>query len=348
VAALVSRIAPGLDGLTPEDAVTQLNIRLVEQHGLVERQREIGKRLTETLAEISATEADKAAATERLQALSSEAGCTNNEAALDSAEQDSTRHRELTTAKADLEREILEAGEGAGITDLATEVDGVDADVLPAQVERLRIGIEQELEPRLADLLQTKGRRQKELDLMDGSDAAARLADDAQATLATLRADAERYLRIRLATRILRAQIETYRQQNQGPVLARASDHFNTLTIGSFAGLATDFDTKDEPILVGLRPDEGRVHVDGMSAGTRDQLYLALRLASLEKYLDSHEPMPFIVDDILVDFDDQRSAAALQALADLAERTQVILFSHHSQVVTLAQALSGAVQIHNL
>ena len=47
--------------------------------------------------------------------------------------------------------------------------------------------------------------------------------------------------------------------------------------------------------------------MEGMSNGTRDQLYLALRLASLEKYMESSEPMPFIVDDILVDFDDECS-----------------------------------------
>jgi uncharacterized protein YhaN len=87
-----------------------------------------------------------------------------------------------------------------------------------------------------------------------------------------------------------------------------------------------------------------------MSSGTRDQLYLALRLASLEKYMESSEPMPFIVDDVLVDFDDKRSEAALNALAVLAERTQVVVFTHHSQVVQQANSLQGAaqVQIHEL
>lgn len=57
------------------------------------------------------------------------------------------------------------------------------------------------------------------------------------------------------------------------------------------------------------------------------------RSASLEKYMESAEPMPFIVDDVLVDFDDARSQAALNSLAHLAEKTQVILFTHHSRVV---------------
>ncbi|MCP5016311.1 MAG: hypothetical protein GY938_13720, partial [Ketobacter sp.] len=103
-----------------------------------------------------------------------------------------------------------------------------------------------------------------------------------------------------------------------------------------------------EPVLAGIRPDRERVHVEGMSAGTRDQLYLALRLASLEKYMESAEPMPFIVDDVLVDFDDMRSKAALDALSTLAEKTQVILFTHHAQVIEMAKQLRGSVQVHEL
>ena len=104
----------------------------------------------------------------------------------------------------------------------------------------------------------------------------------------------------------------------------------------------------DEPVLAGIRPGEQRVYVEGMSSGTRDQLYLALRLASLEKYMESSEPMPFIVDDILVDFDDARSQAALQVLAELAERMQIILFTHHLRLVEQAQQLRGAVTLQEL
>ncbi|MBW2742631.1 MAG: hypothetical protein JRE64_28320, partial [Deltaproteobacteria bacterium] len=40
----------------------------------------------------------------------------------------------------------------------------------------------------------------------------------------------------------------------------------------------------------------------------------------LEEYLEQNEPIPFIVDDILIKFDDDRSAAALKALAQLSAR----------------------------
>ncbi|MEW8009347.1 MAG: hypothetical protein G8D90_14430 [gamma proteobacterium symbiont of Clathrolucina costata] len=111
----------------------------------------------------------------------------------------------------------------------------------------------------------------------------------------------------------------------------------------------TDFNDKDEPVLVGLRGGE-KVFVEGLSSGTRDQLYLALRLASLERYMDSAESMPFIVDDILVDFDDARSEAALREMSDLSKKAQVILFTHHARVAEQAQAILSEemTTIHNL
>ena len=91
-------------------------------------------------------------------------------------------------------------------------------------------------------------------------------------------------------------------------------------------------------MLVGVRANGGEiVSVDGMSDGTADQLYLALRLAGLEEYLDKNEPIPFIVDDILIKFDDARATATLQALTQLSSKTQIIFFTHHQHLVKLAE-----------
>jgi uncharacterized protein YhaN len=89
---------------------------------------------------------------------------------------------------------------------------------------------------------------------------------------------------------------------------------------------------------VGVRPGgKETVGVGSMSDGAADQLYLALRLAGLEEYLERNEPIPFIVDDILIKFDDSRASAALKALEKLSTRTQVIFFTHHRHLVELAE-----------
>ena len=49
------------------------------------------------------------------------------------------------------------------------------------------------------------------------------------------------------------------------------------------------------------------------------------------------EPLPVVFDDVLVNFDDERSAAAIGVLAELGQRTQVLLFTHHEGVVETAR-----------
>ena len=171
---------------------------------------------------------------------------------------------------------------------------------------------------------------------MDGSGRAAEAAEAGEQVLSRIRRLSDRYIRLKVAATVLRQEIERYRSENQDPVLKIASDYFQKLTQGSFSGLLADEDDHGCPVLVGLRGDTAMVRVEGMSSGTRDQLYLALRLASLQKRLDAGEPMPFIVDDILVNFDDDRAVATLKALADLSLRTQVIVFTHHQHLVDLA------------
>jgi uncharacterized protein YhaN len=118
------------------------------------------------------------------------------------------------------------------------------------------------------------------------------------------------------------------------------------LTAGSFAELKPEVDERDRVVLAGVRGGSREaVLPDAMSEGTRDQLYLALRLASVEHILKRQEPIPFIVDDVLVNFDDQRAVAALLALAELSRMTQVIMFTHHSHIVELARSSLPATDV---
>ena len=344
---MVATIAPELGDLPADDAVMRLNSLLSENRSRQTKRQQIEEQVEQAKQEIQDSEASIHTMTDRLGALCVEAKCDNHNE-LEETERRSADYLRIKAAINTIEQEILETGEGVTIAELEVEAEGIDPDSLPGRIKELSKKVEDELEPRRTELAETKGREEKELELMDGGDHAAVLADQAHAVLASIRSDAERYIQVKLAGRILRDQIERYRRENQGPLVKRASEHFSALTLGSFDGLITDFNERDEPILAGIRPGGERVYVEGMSSGTRDQLYLALRLASLEKYMESAEPMPFIVDDVLVDFDDARSQAALNALAELAEKTQVILFTHHAQVVEQAKQLQGTVQVHGL
>jgi uncharacterized protein YhaN len=151
----------------------------------------------------------------------------------------------------------------------------------------------------------------------------------------------------------LTAGIERYRSANEDPILKLASQAFRAMTLERFRGIEITLDDDGKHLLVGKRSEDGpgsEVTVEQMSDGTRDQLYLALRLACLQQWNTVHEPIPLIVDDILVHFDDQRSVQTLKQLVRLSEQTQVIFFTHHQHLIELAQANlpSDKVFVHEL
>lgn len=347
VTKMVESVSPELKDLSVKDAAAQLNKSLAENKSRLMQRKQIGAQIETASHEIRESEVSIQIMTEQLRALCQEAQC-ESPLELEEAERKSAQNIQINKTIEQLEEDIVATGKGATVSELEDEAGKVNPDTLPGLIEALSNKIDDELEPKRIAFAETKGREENELEKMNGSDEAALLAEEGQSILASVNADAENYVRVKLASLILRDQIERYRAENQGPLVERASECFAMLTRNSFAGLKTDFNEKDEPVLVGIRPSGDMVHVNGMSSGTRDQLYLALRLASLEKYMESSEPMPFIVDDILVDFDDDRSEAALIALSQLAEKTQVILFTHHSRVVEQARKIDRDIQIHNL
>jgi uncharacterized protein YhaN len=93
----------------------------------------------------------------------------------------------------------------------------------------------------------------------------------------------------------------------------------------------------NDTVLVALRGNGNRVHVDDMSEGTRDQLYLSLRLAALDFRRAAGVDLPIILDDILITSDDERTLAILEALSESAKVHQVMVFTHHNHIVDLAR-----------
>ena len=195
----------------------------------------------------------------------------------------------------------------------------------------------------------TELNRQRD-EMAKAGDAAADLRQQAESELATLGRDAAQFMRLRLSAHFLRSQIEQFREQNQAPLLEKSGQVFRQITQGAFEGLAAEFNDQDVPVLAGRRPSGTTVPVEGMSEGTRDQLYLALRLAALERHLEEHEPMPLILDDLLITFDNDRTKAILPQLAALSKRTQIFLFTHHEHLVDLCRESLGedAFQLHTL
>lgn len=237
-----------------------------------------------------------------------------------------------------LSTSIYRLGDGKTVSELENEASGVDPDSIPSQLAEVENELLDKTNQR-ESMRQQLWEAQAKLREMDGTSQAAEAAVEAQKLLAEMRLPVEHYMKLRLTIVLLKDAIEKYRTQNQSPLLSRTGSLFAHLTLNSYQSVTIDFDDNDTQVIKGVRNDGRAVDIAGMSDGTRDQLYLALRIASIERYLAANSPMPFIVDDILVTFDDARATAALELLAELSNKTQVIFFTHHHRLVELAEKM---------
>jgi len=224
-----------------------------------------------------------------------------------------------------------------------------DPEAAQRRLDELREEIEA-LDAELSRLDSAKGGIEVGLQAMGVDSGAAEASAAAQEALARVRASVERYCRAKVAAVVLAREIERYREENQGPMLSLASRLFARLTLGGFTGVRAGFDDKDRPALRCVRDGNVEVDVAGLSQGTRDQLYLSLRLASLLRHAEAAEPMPLVLDDVFVHFDDERSRAAFAVLSEVAEKMQVVFFTHHARLVDLAReaVASERLTVHEL
>lgn len=332
----------------PEEAAARLN----KERERAARDQAARDRLDKQVAgeEARRREAQQAleAAAQSLERLCTEAGADSEEE-LPALEERADRRRQLEARRANLEAAIAREAHEDNPAAFESKVRDEEFDTLEARLTRAR-NEKERLRTEDAAAREELGRLRAAFDAMDGAAAAAAYAQDAAAAHARVSALAEDFARIALAQALLQGAVRRYQQQHEGPMIAAASRFFGKLTIERFRELRAVYDPSGTPVLVGVRPDGMEVSVDGMSDGTADQLFLALRLAALERNGRQGPTMPLILDDVLINFDDDRAAAAFHAFAELSAQTQVILFTHHAHLLEVARSTleSGVVFTHSL
>jgi uncharacterized protein YhaN len=340
VAALVQAVAPELAGADAEDAVLDLE-RLAKEAARV-RDLTVAKdsALSELEKKIDQCQESGRGARDVIGRLQKTAGVETVDA-LRAAIRRSDEMRELNAEFDRLTNALTEDGDGLSIAALNEECAASDVDEIAAREQTVTDEV-RELRDRLMEAGENRSNARRAFDAIGGDDRAARDAADRQAALAELKEITDQYIRLRSAIVVLQWAIDRYRREKQAPMLKRAGELFAVLTGGSFQTLQLEFDEDDNVELAGTRQDGRRVAVAGMSDGTSDQLYLALRIAAIEDYLDQAEPMPFIADDLFINFDDKRAAAGFRVLNELAKKTQVLFFTHHEHLLKVARKALGA------
>lgn len=339
VAALVQAIAPRLSGTDTEEAVLELDRQTAEG----ERVRDLKAAKDSDIAglqeKVDECRESSQEARETITQLQQKAGVTSTDE-LRIAIQRSDEIRKLSAELDRLTTALTKDGDSLSVAELAAECSGIDLDAIAAKDQTVTEDV-RELRNRLMEVREGRNTARDAFEAIGGDDRAARDAADRQSALAEMTEIAEQYVRLRSAVVLLQWAIDRYRREKQAPMLKRAGELFAVLTCGSFQTLQLEFDEHDNIQLAGLRHDGRRVPVGGMSTGTADQLYLALRIAAIEDYLDHAEPMPFIADDLFINFDDKRAAAGFSVLGELAKKTQVLFFTHHEHLLEVARKAFG-------
>lgn len=140
-----------------------------------------------------------------------------------------------------------------------------------------------------------------------------------------------RQWRVLATVHFLLARIRArYERERQPETLREASGYFRQITQGAYARVWTPL---DEDVLY-VENDRGQtVTLDQLSGGTREQLFLCLRLALVACYAKRGVRLPIILDDVLVNFDASRTRTAAAVLADFAGRGhQVFVFTCHEHI----------------
>jgi uncharacterized protein YhaN len=339
VATLVQAAAPQLESTDAENAVLDLE-RLVAEAARVRDQASAKETALDALRrKIDECRESSRDAREVIDRFKEAAG-VESIGALQVALQRSDELRQLQTEFDRLANALAQDGDGLSIPALSQECEAINLDDISAKDQTVTQEVN-ELRDRLMEARENRSTARRDFEAIGGDDRAAGDAADRQAALAEITRITERYVQMRSAILVLQWAIDRYRREKQAPLLKRAGELFAVLTGGSFQTLRPEFDDDDNVQLAGIRQDGKSVAVAGTSTGTVDQLYLALRIAAIEDYLDHAEPMPFIADDLFINFDDKRAAAGFRVLNELAKKTQVLFFTHHHHLVHLAQQTLG-------
>ena len=345
VAALAGRVAPELGGTDPFQAVQDLRRRLERAREQNEQRRVLSDQRAAASAQAAETERGLAARQAELRAVLLLTGAeTVDEADMLLALAAERATHAVTLEEA--ERRLREAGDGLPLETLRADIASLSPDEIAAEIDRLgraRAAAQEAAQEAAAMVSTLRQLMEREAEETTATDAAA----DQQAAAASIGRVLDDALVLHTAAEMLGQALVSVEESGGTAVLRRIGTLFGMLTSGSYVGVRAEVDDDGTPRLILLQrdyPDE-RQSVKDLSEGTRDQLFLALRLASIEAHVERASPLPFIGDDILQTFDDDRAVAALQVLCEVNPRAQVILLTHHRHVADLAARLpSGTVR----
>ncbi len=329
-----------------EDAVADWAERLQDALVAEKDWRNETRHRDETRARVVAKRKAIAANDERKAALLATVGATNAAEFLRVGEvaEEARRLDERRVAAAELLRAVFE--------------DCDDAE-FERRLETLRNAENDELETRFVELETEDATLEADVKRLEAAEVeicakirsaeekegASRFSVERELALSGLREAVELYAPRLLAFQALENSLRRCEEEKRPQILADAEEIFGRLTAGRYTRIVAN--AGDGSFRAVQRDGVAKTPKE-LSSGTREQLYLALRLAHVRKYCENAESLPLLTDDALVNFDDARVEETLKVLAEFAQNGQVILLTCRESTKAAFEKIVGGDAIASL
>lgn len=194
---------------------------------------------------------------------------------------------------------------------------------------------EKEIVNTVGEWQQKMGEIQERLSRLNTEDRLGLLLMERQA-LQTELEDAIHQWAVRIVCQRLMEQARTVYERERQPKVVREADRILKRITGGGYRLFTPVDGKEvilEDTNMGYKGEAA------WSSGLADQVYLAIRLGLAMEFGKTIEPLPILLDDILVRYDPERQEGAVRAILETAERCQVFFFTCRPEVAQLVKTI---------
>lgn len=185
----------------------------------------------------------------------------------------------------------------------------------------------------IEDAFENLGRFKREIELLENDRSGAELRFEREQQLAELNSLSEKWFALAWSADSLDALRIEFEQSHQPPILSRAKVYLSRLSGERYDNIWTPM---GERTLCVDDADGNTLKVEHLSGGTREQLFLAIRLAMIEHFTDLGVELPIVLDDILVNFDEQRTRAAIEELLrKTGDNQQILFFTCHQHLAEM-------------
>ena len=255
--------------------------------------------------------------------------------------EDFRRRAEFHQQRNDLEAKRIEArgrlqrisGPGEPLNSLTAELRSADRQTVDAEIRRLEEE-RAEADSTIEKLSTERGSIQTERNGLMNEEESSALRLQRNVLLEQIQVHAHEWTKLTIARNLLKEARRKFEQERQPGVVRHAQTFFADITQGRYrqvyAPLGQQTITVNDSD--GLRKEPSQ-----LSRGAREQLFLSLRFGLIRELGQRTEPLPVVVDEVLVNFDRDRAFRAALAFMELSRTNQVLVFTCHPSVVGLFQ-----------